>query len=215
MKNCFVKLTVICVVLMNTVQSASAQQQSITSLILTGFNSAHQGFPSFINDTLPYDGWNNKINTIKVKQYAGVKDIELKFEKNYKSRLMNDTLVKLNQMKIRGESIILERNKFWDDYKDTLTSYYNNIVSFYQQAFGKQLNYSQIIPLDNPKNADFKPRYIIYFYEKKLTLPETLTNMYEIEKQLDVISWFTIELQEQPLTHNYNIVYRISGGQRQ
>ena len=40
--------------------------------------------------------------------------------------------------------------------------------------------------------------------------------MYEIEKQLDVVAWFSIELQENILTSkNYNMIYRISGGQRQ
>ncbi len=200
-----------------TCKETSAQQQSIVNLILTSFNGAHQGFPSLINDTISdWGGWSYKINAKVVKQYANVRDINLDFRKNYKSLLLNDTLVQLNQIRIRSETIMLGENKTWDDYKDTLTSYYNKQVDFFIKAFGAQLNYTPVITLQNADDANFKPRYCIYFYEKSIAIPKTLTDMYEIEKQLDVVAWFSIELQENILTSkNYNMIYRISGGQRQ
>ena len=204
------------VLFMLTLTNASAQQLSVINLILTGFNEAHQGFPTLSKDTLPFDGWWNEIKPSITNQYDGVKDIKIKFEKNFKSLLLNDTPVKLNQMKITGQNINLGINKTWEDYKDTLTSYYNKIVLSYKQAFGGQLNYTQIIPLQNSKEAGFQPRYIIYFYEKSILIPDNLNNIYEIEKQLDVVSWFSIELKEGYLVESiYNIIYRISGGQRQ
>jgi hypothetical protein len=195
---------------------ANAQQQSVVNLIVRSFNEAHQGFPSLIRDTLPdFGGWNYKIKPEVVQQFAEVKDIKMNIKKNHKSLLMNDTLVQLNQLRIRSATIQLGANKKWNDYKDTLTAYYNNIVGFFKQAFGKQLNYTAVIPLEDPKDADFKPRYLVYFYEKYINLPETLTNRYEIEKQLDVVAWFTVELQENMMAEsNYNFIYRISGGQK-
>jgi hypothetical protein len=60
------------------------------------------------------------------------------------------------------------------------------------------------------------PRYLVYFYSKALNIPENLTDKYEIERRLDVTTWFTIELQEMTiLAHNYNILMRVSGAQRQ
>lgn len=67
----------------------------------------------------------------------------------------------------------------------------------------------------NQAPAGFKPRYIIYFYNKAITLPNAITDSDGIEKQLDVANWFTVELQEQMLTANFNIVYHVSGGQKQ
>lgn len=218
MKKILIKFFALSILAGITCKEASAQQQSIVNLILTSFNGAHQGFPSLIKDTVPdWGGWEDyKINPNVVKQFANVQDIRLGFKKNYKSLLMNDTLVQLNQMRIRSETIMLGENKTWDDFKDTLTSYYNKIVSFYKQAFGSQLNYTPVILLQNAEDANFKPRYSIYFYEKNITIPDTLTDKYEIEKQLDVVAWFSIELQENSLIRsNYNMVFRISGGQMQ
>lgn len=217
MKSIFLKILVLSILAGITCKETSAQQQSIVNLILTSFNGAHQGFPSLINDTISdWGGWDYKINAKVVKQFANVADIKLSFKKNYKSLLLNDTLVQLNQMRIRSETIMLGENKTWDDYKDTLTSYYNKQVDFFIKAFGAQLNYTPVIPLQNADDANFKPKYYIYFYEKSITIPNTLTDMYEIEKQLDVVAWFSIELQENILvSKNYNMIYRISGGQRQ
>lgn len=204
------------ILLMNT---SFAQQQSIVNLILTSFNGAAEGFSSFIKDTVTdFGGWQYAIQPQVVKQYAGVKDIKLKFIKNYQSQLVKDgTLVQLNQMRIRGENIGIAAEKNWNDYKDTLTNYYNKIVDYFKQAFGNQLNYTKIISLEDESQADFKPRYLIYFYLKSMVIPETMSNKYEIENLLDVTNWFTIELQEQKLglAHYFNVQYRISGGQRQ
>ena len=196
---------------------AVAQQQSIVNLIVTSFNGAHQGYPSLVKDTVTdFGGWDYKINPAVVQQYADVKDIKLSFKKNYKSLLLKDTLVQLNLLRIRGATIQLDKDKKWIDYKDTLTNYYNKIVTFFQQAFGKQLNYTPVIPLAKEEDADFKPRYLIYFYEKAVKIPDSLTDKYEIERQLDVVAWFTIELQENFLVgRNYNMIFRVSGGQRQ
>ena len=218
MKRIFIKFLVLSILAGITVNKASAQQQSIVNLILTGFNEAHTGFPTFIKDTASDSGGREfkKINQNVVKQYANVKDINLNLINNYKSLLIKDTLVHLNQMTIRSENIVLGENKTWDDYKDTLTSYYNKQVDFFIKAFGAQLNYTPVIPLQNEEDAGFKPRYCIYFYEKSIKIHDTLTNMYEIEKQLDVVAWFSIELQKNILISRfYNMVYRISGGQRQ
>lgn len=196
-----------------------AQQQSIVNLILTSFNGANQGFPSLIKDTVSdFGGWQYKIDPKIVQQYAGVKDIKLAFKKNYKSILMKDNWpVQLNQMQIRSENIGIPAGKTWSDYKDTLTSYYNKIVTYFKQAFGSQLNYTNIIPLEDESQMSYKPRYLIFFYSKALTIPVTMSDKYEIEKLLDVTSWFTVELQEQSLglAHYFNMQYRISGGQRQ
>lgn len=191
-----------------------AQKQSVVNLLLTSFNEAHQGFPSMVNDTLPFDGFVNKVKESRVKQYEGVKDIFLYYEKNFKSKLLKDSIVRRNQMKIIGSTIMLGQDKTWDDYKDTLTRYYNKIVNFYIQAFGKQLNYTSVIELQDPKDANTRPRYSIYFYEKKIQLPEGLTNIYDVERQLDVVGWFCVELKENILiASNYNLIHRISGGQ--
>lgn len=214
MKQIIKRLIAVTVLFYATVSSLYSQQQSVVSLVLTGFNEAHKGFPSLVNDTLPFDGWNNKLKPERIKQYEGVKDITLLFEKKFKSRLLHDSLVRRNEMKITGSTIILGQDKTWDDYKDTLTNYYTKIISFYQQAFGKQLNYTQVIKLQDPKEASAKPRYSIYFYEKSITIPDTLTDIYEIERQLDVVAWFCVELKQNVLiSRNYNLIHRISGGQ--
>lgn len=214
MKRIFTSLMIITALLFAASYQLYSQQQSVVGLLLKSFNEAHQGFPSMVNDTLPFDGFVNKVKESRVKQYEGVKDIFLYFEKNFKSKLLNDSIVRRNQMKIIGSTIMLGQDKTWDDYKDTLSRYYNKIVNFYIQAFGKQLNYTSIIQLQDPKQANTLPRYSIYFYEKKIQLPEGLTNIYEVERQLDVVGWFCVELKENILiASNYNLIHRISGGQ--
>lgn len=206
-------LLLICIHVM--VYTAAAQQITIAHLILLTMNEAAQGYPTLMKDTVADAVFAFKLTPQAIQPYANVKDVKIDFKRNYKSLLLNDSLFTLCQLRIRSESILIPANKSWKDFKDTLTAYYNLQVDFFKKAFGSQLNYSSIIPLENEEDADFKPRYLIYFYSKALQLPDSLTNKYEIEKQLDVTSWFTIELQEQPLLHHYNMVYRVSGGKRQ
>jgi hypothetical protein len=121
--------TILPVMVLTFVTSAGllAQQKSVITLILESFNSASQGFPLLIKDTArDWGGWDYKISNDVVKQYAGVRDIKMSFQRNYKSLLLNDTLVQLNQMMIRGETIMIPEGKTWEDYKDTLTSYYKS-----------------------------------------------------------------------------------------
>lgn len=193
--------------------NANAQQKSIAQLIVQGMNEAPAGFPSFIKDTIRDLGW--KLKPEVVSQYQGIKDVEFFFEKDFKSNLVKDAVFTINKMRIRGETIRIPFDKGWNDYKDTLTAYYNSQVDFFKQAFGAQLNYTSVIPLKDESDEGFKPRYIIYFYNKAIQLPEGITDTDEIEKQLDVANWFTVELQKQMLTSNFHIVYHVSGGQKQ
>lgn len=195
--------------------AAIAQQQTIAHLILLAMNEASQGYPTLAKDTVKDDVYDYQLTPEAVRAYANVKDVKMDFTRNFKSRLLNDTLFTLCQLRIRSESIMIPADKSWYDFKDTLTSYYNKQVAFFSQAFGTQLNHTKIISLQNEEESNFKPRYLVYFYTKALRLPDDLTDKYEIEKQLDVTSWFTIELQEWMLTHRYNMIYRVTGGKRQ
>lgn len=185
-----------------------AQQQSIIHLLVKSFNEAHQGFPSFINDTLPKYVWGNPVKPAIVKNYAGVKEIEIQIDRNFKSELMNNAVVPLYQMQISSETI----NKKWATDSVALTEYYDKIVNTCKQLFGSQLNMTAVIPLQDPKEVLYQPRFIIFFYEKKIKLPEGLMDAYDVQRKLDVAAWFSIELRERPLLENYHILFYVSGG---
>lgn len=213
MKWVFKKLAILFVLMVCIFQTSVAQQKNVANLIVQGMNETNIGFPSFMPDTIRNFGW--KLKPAAVAKYEGIKDVEFFFTKDFTSILVKDAAYTINKMRIRSETIRIPFEQGWTDYKDTLTAYYNKQVDYFKLAFGKQLGYTSIITLQDETEEGFKPRYITYFYNKAIQLPANLTNTNEIEKQLDISNWFTVELQKQMLTPNYNIVYQVSGGQKQ
>ena len=198
-----------------------AQTKTAPQLIVAAMNEASAGFPSFMKDTIKdiVFGW--RLKPEAVNQYANIKKVFFEFEKNQKSIFYKDSLFTINTMTIRTPDIVFEKDKKWTDYKDTLTSYFNQTVDFYIKAFGKQLNYTQKLVLENEKESDYKPLLQVYFYNKAITLKEGVTDMYEIMRNLDISTWFTVELKKSmsfigtQFRDVCYIQYRIHGGQLQ
>lgn len=192
-----------------------AQQKSISVLIRTSLNGANEGFPSYINDALPDSGeWKYKVSSDIVNQFAGVSGVNINTIQDYKSVLMNEELYTINRMRINSDEILLPSDI--SGKEDSLVSYYNNAVNFFKNDYGTLLNFTDVIVSPNTHDFDNKPLYIIYFYEKSIDIPDSQTDINELEKQLDILIWFSVELRRSNLNSDaYFISYRINGAQKQ
>ena len=214
-------ITVLLVYIAGCSLPLAAQQKSIPQLIVTSMNEASAGFPSLMKDTVAdiVFGW--RLKNEVVNQYANVKKATFLFEKNQHSVFYKDSLFTINTMTVRSPDIVFAKDKKWTDYKDTLNSYFKQTVDFYTKAFGKQLNYTQVLVLENEKEADYKPLLLVYFYSKAISIEEGITDMYEVQRALDISAWFTVELKKGRafIDGQFRDVcymqYRVHGGQLQ
>lgn len=199
----------------------AAQQKSVAQLVVTAMNEAPAGFPAFMKDTVAdiVFGW--RLKNEVVNQYANVKKVTFLFEKNQHSAFYKDSLFTINTMTVRSPDIVFAKDKKWTDYRDTLNSYFNQTADFYRKAFGTQLSYTKVLVLENEKEADYKPLLLVYFYNKGINIREDVTDMYEIQRALDISGWFTVELKKSTafIDGQFRDVcymqYRIHGGQLQ
>lgn len=214
-------LHILCMTVLVTafVQPIQAQEKQIPQLIVKAMNEANAGFPTLMQDAEKDAvlGW--KLKPEVAKQYANVKKVVFQAAANQHSQLYKDSLFTMHEMTIKSPDIVFEKGKTWVDYKDTLNTYFKGILNFYITAFGKQLSYSPIL-IDDSKEQ-YKPIYAVYFYNKGISIANTVTDRYEIERILDISAWFCIELKkgtaflDGQFTDVCYIQYRVSGGQLQ
>ena len=192
-----------------------AQQKSISVLIRTSLNGANEGFPFLSKETLQDSGeWKYTISSEIVNQFAGVSGIYIKSVQDHKSVLMNDELYTINQMRINNDFLILPSDI--PDKDDFLKSKFIKAVDFFKNEYGTLLNFTGVIRPAISSDSDNKPIYITYFYEKSIDIPDSLTDIIDIEKQLDILIWFSVELlQNNSNPDTYYLSFRINGAQKQ
>ncbi len=187
-------------------------QKSIAYLIIDGFNQASTGLADLLKQTYTDIGL-VKLNEDTVKSYEGIDRVIFSSVKNHRAILADGKLYTLHRMDIYGKSILVG-DKTWDEVKDYLRTSAQSQADFFDKTFSASMSHTQIFeyyPTDGKGESWTKPRYKIFFYPKKLTLPED-TNRDNIEEKLDAISYFSIEVYKQPFSNNYFMKYRVSGG---
>lgn len=214
MKHRFLKLLLFIIIILGIGVNAYAQQFSISVLIKSSYFGAKSGYTSIIKDTVFNGGdWNFSIKKDIVNQFAKVKEIKIKFIPNHKSYLLNESVYRLNKMQIFSENFLLSLDTTSYQADDTVFTYFSNLAAKIKENLGEGINQTKIFKTGTDSS---KPMFCVYFYEDSVLLPETLTDRSEIEKELDVLTYMSVELFKVGSdTNSYSVVYSISGGQKQ
>lgn len=194
---------------------SNAQQFSVSVLLKTSFFGAKTGFPSIIKDTVSNEGeWNYSIRKDVVNHFADVKDIKIKFVQNHNSLLLNESEYNLYKMKICSEDIILPSESSMVLKNDTITSYFKTVLNFVKESIGSDVISSKIFSSQNQNIESGNPLLYAYIYEKSASLHENLSDRKEIEKQLDILTYMSVELfQNNENPEKFSIIFTISSGQ--
>lgn len=216
MKKFILITSVIAAVFFFGLSESRSQQKSIVVLIRTSLNGASECFPSLLKDTIPASGeWKYKIKPGVVKEFADVNDIDINITQNFNSPEMNDAPFQINRMRIISDVINVPPDLSRGAYLDSVLSRYNKVVSFFRNELGEQFRFTDILQPQTGSGTNSSLNYIIYFYENKTALPGSIMDTGEIEKFLETVTWFSVELHNDSLNSGpHHIEYRINGSKK-
>ncbi|MBK7149932.1 MAG: hypothetical protein IPH78_14275 [Bacteroidetes bacterium] len=202
------------VMCMGVALSASAQKTA-ANLIVEGFNQGNTGFAELMKQTYVESNL-YFLNDSVVKQYGGVKRAWFSFFDNRESVLAPGVKFTQNTMRIEGTTIETGDKK-WDEVKEYLLTGLKSQIDYFDRLFGTSLQHTVVYefdPNDERNNGWNAPRFKVYFYPKTLTLPQSPT-VANIEQQLEIVPYFSMEIHKRPFSNYYYMLYVVSGASEQ